>query len=139
MSPVTIGHSVGEQVPRRCVGSAGHSGEHYREFNFWVVRWKGDEMTGAAVDVTVAKVHESSYGTYHPDPDGLVAWTINDTRGYLDGGPPCDRCGACECEPKCGDECIGLSFAFVCLDGGEALCSDCGDTEGIKIVPCTCG
>lgn len=98
-----------------------------------------------------ATIHRSKVGTYHP---GLApvshgpAWTINDTRGYTDGGPACDECGACECDgldkegtPACSDEqneCIGLSFAFVCLDGGESLCEECAQKEGIAIVDCDC-
>ncbi len=105
----------------------------------------------------IAFVHKSNVGTYHADPNAEVAWTVNDTRGYTDGGPSCDECGACECRcEECGadghnhdeacetgngdssdDDCIGLSFAFVCLDGGEALCEDCA--EGVvEIVPCCC-
>ena len=98
------------------------------------------------------KVHVSKVGTYHPDPKQDVAWTINDTRGYIDAGPSCDDCAACDCEDKthdhgddCGpydDEesqgCIGLSFAFVCLDGGDSLCEACAKKEGIEIVPCDC-
>lgn len=104
-----------------------------------------------------AVIHRSSVGTYHPAPctqpiahdyhgscDG--AWTINDTRGYLDGGPSCDECGACECspdmhtclaEPDNDVECIGLSFAYVCLDGGDSLCEDCAK-DVVEIVPCDC-
>lgn len=130
--------------------------------------------------MSAAKVHVSKVGTYHPDPRGSSgsiatgvsrtggAWTVNDTRGYLDPGPACDECGACECdmvsvenedgicrhkacaidaEPDCGtiiegepsEECIGLSFAFVCLDGGDSLCEDCAEKAGIEIVPCDCG
>ena len=114
------------------------------------------------------KVHVSKFGTYHPAPckhnragsrvcDCPPVWTVNDTRGYLDGGPACDECGACECEPcpdcghaSCsadhmhkegyveGTECIGLSFCFVCLDGGEVLCPACAEKAGVKIVPCDC-
>jgi len=105
-------------------------------------------------DGPTAKVHESSVGTYHPaDPEEIPGWTVNDTRGYTDPGPSCDECGACECEkaadgtPLCqvadpeewtdAPECIGLSFAFVGLDGGETLCEDCA--EGVvEIVPCDC-
>ena len=85
-------------------------------------------------------------------------WYVNDTRGYLDAGPACDECGACECEcpwcatgpDKChtgecctkqsenlalhdGSECIGLSVAYVCLDGGDALCEACAEKEGLPI------
>lgn len=37
-----------------------------------------------------------------------------------------------------GSECIGLSFFFLCLDGGEALCSECAESAGIEIMECTC-
>jgi hypothetical protein len=103
------------------------------------------------------EIHVSRVGTYHPNPQSEasqgVAWTINDTRGYLDGGPSCDGpdcsnpcdCEACEdhntflCdECNAESECIGLSFAFVCLDGGESLCPDCAALENITIVPCDC-
>lgn len=85
------------------------------------------------------EIHQSKVGTYHPAPFCLQDWTIDDTRGYLDAGPTCDECGACECGTYCDEhECIGLSFAFVCLDGGETLCSECAEREGITIVPCNC-
>lgn len=80
-------------------------------------------------------------------------WYVNDTRGYLDAGPACDDCGACECgrEPfeccgckphadddcECCEEhephCIGLSIAYVCLDGGDALCEDCAVAAGLPV------
>lgn len=83
-------------------------------------------------------VHESKVGTYHPPDGACPAWTVNDARGYLDGGPPCDECGRCECESECpGEECIGLSFGFSCLDGGDFLCTDYA--KGIvEIIPCDC-
>lgn len=94
-------------------------------------------------DEPIAVVHESSVGTYHADPKADVAWTVNDTRGTIDGGPDCDNCGSCDdgdLHDKFetdGFECRGLSFAFVCLDGGESLCKTCA--EGVvEIVPCTC-
>ena len=89
-----------------------------------------------------ATVHRSKFGTYHANPAEDCAWTVNDTRGYIDGGPACDECDACECEDHealdfdGGDECCGLSFAFVCLDGGDALCEDCATF--IDIVDCDC-
>lgn len=104
-------------------------------------------------------IHVTPYGTYHPGADDNGAWTVNDTRGYIDGGPPCDECGDCECgdcedckaSPPCtackcqcedGDhpsECIGLSFAYVCLDSGDSLCSDCFAREvPASVVPCDC-
>lgn len=102
----------------------------------------------------MATVHRSRWGTYHPNPQEDTAWTINDTRGYIDGGPSCHECNACECmvcehntpEPMCCCdlqpegfiECIGLSFAFVCLDGGEALCEDCAEQEGVEVIDCDC-
>lgn len=71
-----------------------------------------------------------------------IAWTIHDSRGYVDGGRACDECGACECgnheEQTDEGECIGLSFSFVCLDGGENLCSKCAEKAGIEIVECDC-
>jgi len=111
------------------------------------------------------EIHVSESGVHHPNPKKEVAWTINDTRGYTDGGPICEECGDCECwtaqecECKCvGEgpacledshsadcfmtetdlECIGLSFAYVCLDGGESLCENCAQKEKIEIVPCDC-
>lgn len=105
----------------------------------------------------IAELHVTKYGTYHPNPESEretgVAWTVNDTRGYIDGGPACDECGACECEtvdgtPLCAieqdngkpveSECVGLSFAYVCLDGGDALCRACADKEGITVKECDC-
>jgi len=104
-------------------------------------------------------IHESTVGTYHPDPKSKIAWTIHDSRGTIDGGPSCDDCGACECSP-CEDgcelddhtpviacscsvhnpdaECVGLSYAYVCLDGGDSLCTDCIEGDEVEIVPCDC-
>lgn len=99
------------------------------------------------------KVHQSTVGTYHPAEQG--SWTIQDTRGYMDIGPSCDECGACECEHgwrfnECTtckeggcpwvtwEEHIGLSFAYVNLDGGETLCEDCATKQGITISDCDC-
>lgn len=103
-----------------------------------------------------ATIHVSKFGTYHPDPKSEVAWTVNDTRGYIDEGPTCDECGACDCDVpheidvdevpggaawagEAAEEpaCAGLSFAFVCLDGGEALCESCAETE-VEVVECDC-
>ena len=107
----------------------------------------------------MASIHETKVGTYHPAPTETVAWIINDTRGYIDAGPACDDCGACECPNRlhcdasqphkacetCDQchsdtpaECIGLSFAYVCLDGGDSLCEDCARSECIDIIPCDC-
>ena len=78
-------------------------------------------------------------------------WYVNDTRGYIDAGPSCDECGACECESdhcaaphdceECSEkysdgefECVGLSVAYVCLDGGDALCRACAEKVGL---PCS--
>lgn len=91
------------------------------------------------------RVHVTKYGTYHPDPRAEVAWTVHDTRGYIDPGPACDKCGICDCDPPCKDvedldpenECGGLAFAYVCLDGGEALCTECAEGE-VEEVPCDC-
>jgi hypothetical protein len=112
-------------------------------------------------------IHHEAVGCYHPVPSAPVAWTVHDTRGYLDPGPACDECGACECptiradaidgcDVCAGDnatpdvknakvctlgdhhECIGLSFAFVCLDGGESLCEICWEKQGGQVIPCSC-
>lgn len=104
--------------------------------------------------IQTAQIHISSVGTYHPNPSESIAWTINDTSGYLDSGPTCDECGACECDPHLipddgyadggapyeDDEivCVGLSFSYICLDGGVTLCSDCAKLEGIIIQECDC-
>lgn len=106
--------------------------------------------------MTQSTIHVSKYGTYHPKPGDDVAWTVNDTRGYIDGGPACDECGACECWSCGGDhidspkececvctgedkECVGLSFVYVCLDGGEALCQACFDKDGtVEVIACDC-
>lgn len=97
--------------------------------------------------------------SWQEDPPGLVRWHEHNTRGYLDGGPACDECGACDCATAdclCGsgddkvcqvehDEecdyytgenesgCIGLSFGYSSLDGGDFLCEDCVD-----VVDCDC-
>lgn len=130
---------------------------------------------------TQARVHRSKMGTFHAEPyrcwvwdcrstakhehrdrfkmvttahdpvKAPVAWTINDTRGTIDGGASCDECGACECcdcrydhKAECtvhdenAGECVGLSFAFVCLDGGESLCEACAGKAGIEVIECDC-
>lgn len=110
-------------------------------------------MTGTQVKEKIS-LHRSRFGVYHPNPNSDVAWTVNDTIGYLDSGPSCDECGACECEcehgwrfnecPECPDsctweDCIGLSFAYVCLDGGEAYCQDCVDEFfDLEVLDCDC-
>lgn len=87
-------------------------------------------------------LHRTKYGTYHAGPGSDVAWAVNDTRGYMDEGPHCDGCGGCDyskesCE---AEECAGLSFAYVCLDGGESYCEECFDklTDKPEIVECNC-
>lgn len=105
------------------------------------------------METTIHTIHVDSMGCYHPNPTEHIAWSTNDTRGYADGGPSCDQCGACECDDchtcehalcqcECNTdeavECIGLSFAYVCLDGGESLCDACAKKAGITIVPCDC-
>lgn len=107
--------------------------------------------TGRATD---GRYIHSCGDACHEPLSADIAWTIHDTRGYLDPGPACDECGACECfdgitdgkrclAEHCGsvgiEECIGLSFAFTCLDGGESLCEDCAERAGVIIVPCDCG
>jgi len=108
-------------------------------------------------------IHRTSVGTFHPSPDAEPAWTVHDSRGCCDDGPPCDQCGACECSSDscrtCDDTgvhdgnescihtkvegCIGLSFAYVCLDGGETLCELCWEIEDAAgnvpdVVVCDC-
>lgn len=100
------------------------------------------------------RVHKSSVGTFHPVPIDDVAWTVNDTRGYMEYGPSCSECGACECSisgcdaytPLCQcdcyegeSECIGLSFTYICLDGGDILCEECAVREGLEVIECDCG
>lgn len=86
----------------------------------------------------MAHIHESKVGTHHPAPGVEIAWTINDTRGYLDTAPACDECGACDCVQCDEHTCAGLSFAYVCLDGGDTLCEDCAEKAGITVEPCDC-
>ncbi|MAH44876.1 hypothetical protein CMI37_03555 [Candidatus Pacearchaeota archaeon] len=113
------------------------------------------------------RVHQTVVGTYHPVPGDAVAWGVNDTRGYMDAGPSCDECGDCDCIP-CTDsgfsdlhlectldhpacvcaeiedvtgemvECVGLPFAYVCLDGGDVLCEECAEQEGLQVLDCNC-
>ena len=100
------------------------------------------------MEANVISLHVNEYGTYHPDPSSKVAWTVNDTRGYEDEGPSCDNCGACECLDDAhsfdnedrgrSTECMGLSFALVCLDGGDALCTKCAEAEGLNVKQCDC-
>lgn len=110
-------------------------------------------------------LHKNEHGLHSQDEPNC-AWAEHDTRGYLDIGPSCDECGACECEicgsdaedndikpdaPKCpgdvkfcacprhGDPnnyrhepehiCVGLSYGYTCLDGGDFLCEDCVAVE----------
>ena len=114
---------------------------------------------------TKAQIHRDQMGCYHPAPDSEIAWTVNDTRRYIDSGPYCDKCGACECDvadtpeshhvdcksrpvgkycetcPECETyaDCIGLSFAYHCLDGGEVLCQQCFDKQSdVEVVSCDC-
>lgn len=101
------------------------------------------------------RVHRTAVGTYHPVPGDEMAWAVHDTRGYLDNGPACDMCGECECaidtsgcgNPLCqcdcldseAQDCAGLSFAYVLLDGGETLCEECANDEGLEVIRCNCG
>lgn len=113
------------------------------------------------------QIHITKYGMHHPAPNSEVAWIVNDVRGYADIGPQCDECGACECPPleygvcecgedcneihcvgcgvcECGEDCdethcVGLSFAYVCLDGGDALCDECFQKDtSVEVVECDC-
>lgn len=94
------------------------------------------------------------------DCDNGPVWQEHNTRGYLDGGPSCHVCGECECmtceelgkdaPTECREahsacahdehECIGLSFGYTCLDGGEFYCEPCMDKLNIRLEKCTeCG
>lgn len=154
-----------------------YSGERHHEAQCHACGWRWRAPGGSKRDrVEAVEAGEAHKGTCplgkpdvitvtwnDPEAGAVARWTINDTRGYLDAGPACDECDACECDdcpvtrsPLCkcacpggvnagyhGDEesdheCIGLSFAFVCLDGGESLCEDCAEKEGIQIIECDC-
>jgi hypothetical protein len=89
-------------------------------------------------------IHRAAGDTYHPEPGG-PRWIVRDARGYTSVGPPCDRCGACECVPcPCHGVpihergCVGLSVAYVRLDDWRALCEACGAAEGLRVVACSC-
>jgi hypothetical protein len=114
-------------------------------------------MTQQELDLGLPRVHRDRMGCYHPVPGDDVAWT-----GHNTCGPSCDACGACDCGPcdvvDCGcsrdaracecanrdaDEpdgytCIGLSFAYCCLDGGETLCPKCYAKAGGTEEECDC-
>ena len=101
--------------------------------------------TTHAIVTAMTRVHKAAEDLYHPDPGEPVPWMVRDARGYAVVGPPCDRCGACECVPcECHGEpihergCVGLAYAFVRLDRWTALCESCAHAEGIEIVACTC-
>lgn len=91
-------------------------------------------------------VHKTTVGTYHPKPGAEPQWTIVDTRGTIDKGPACEneKCErSCECQPQSHmtenvEDCVGLSFYYLCLDGGDVLCGPCADKEGAKIEECDC-
>ncbi len=90
-------------------------------------------------------IHRTDENTYHPDPGESGRWVVRDARGFAVVGPPCDRCGACECEPcECHGVpvhergCVGLSFAYVRLDSWQALCEPCAASKGLAVVACTC-
>jgi hypothetical protein len=93
----------------------------------------------------MATVHRTLEETYHPNPADPVPWVLRDARGFAVVGPPCERCGACECTPcPCHGEpihergCVGLSVAYVRLDHWTALCEACAGREAIAVVPCDC-
>ncbi len=90
-------------------------------------------------------IHKTREGSYHPDPAAAVPWVLRDARGLAVVGPPCDRCGACECVPcECHGEpihergCVGLSLAYVRLDHWTALCERCAGEAGLRVVECSC-
>lgn len=93
----------------------------------------------------MATIHRTADGSYHPAPGEAPGWVVRDARGYAVVGPPCDRCGACECRPcECHGVpihergCEGLSFAYVRLDWQRSLCEACGVEEGIRVAACSC-
>jgi hypothetical protein len=93
----------------------------------------------------MASIHHTAEGAYHPAPWDEVPWVVRDARGFAVVGPPCQRCGACECLPcPCHGEpihergCVGLSYAYVRLTDWHALCRACGAAEGLRVVPCDC-
>lgn len=93
----------------------------------------------------MATIHKTVDETYHPHPDDPVPWVVRDARGFAVVGPPCERCGACECAPcPCHGApihergCVGLSLAYVRLDHWTALCEACAALDGIVVVPCDC-
>ena len=68
-------------------------------------------------------------------------WYEVDMRGYIDDGPACGECGACDCSEPCRAvdtdynidmDCIGLAHYFVYMDGGDTLCSDCYTSEIVE-------
>ena len=117
--------------------------------------WHGERYEGERLDVVArSKADAGGHGCYDArtqerahtctwqDP-ASPAWAVHDSRGYIDGGSPCDECGACDCSPHHEDEtdegnCIGLSFSYVCLDGGDNLCEACARKAGIEVVECDC-
>ncbi len=93
----------------------------------------------------MAVIHRAPDDTYHPSPEDPIGWVVRDVRGHAVVGPPCDRCGACECAPcPCHQEpihergCVGLSYAYVRLDDLYALCERCAGEQQIRVVPCAC-
>jgi hypothetical protein len=91
------------------------------------------------------RVHKTAEERYHPEPTDKVPWVLRDARGFAVVGPPCEHCGACECEPcECHGEpihergCVGLSLAYVRLDRWTALCETCAAREEIIVVACPC-
>jgi len=60
--------------------------------------------------------------TYHPDPKDNVQWN------YFMDGEDLVPCSECDLETYTG---------FLCLDGGEWLCSACGSKK-IVVVKCDC-
>jgi hypothetical protein len=91
-----------------------------------------------------AIVHRTPRDTYHPGPGG--AWTFNDGQGTEETNPSCARCGRCDCDSfaaergACADQgdesCAGLAEAF--LSETDALCRECAEKAGIRIIPCDC-
>jgi hypothetical protein len=95
--------------------------------------------------MTMPTIHKTAEETYHPAPADPVPWVVRDARGIAVVGPPCERCGACECLPcPCHGEpihergCVGLSLAYVRLDRWTALCPVCAADLRIIVQACDC-
>jgi len=70
------------------------------------------------------QIHISKWGTYHPNPTyEEVSWTISEV---TEEPIECDTCET------------PINEGFLCLDGGDWLCMECGEIEGLSVGPCDC-